>query len=88
MTVLSRQPLRSYMLSGKQAGVTPGMSQEIEAAIAREQERLARLLEMTRSGKMPAETMARETIPELLAQIREAIDQIEILVGEEIATRT
>lgn len=62
------------------------MSQEIEAAIAREQERLARLLDMTRAGKVPAAPIS-ETIPELLAQIREAIDKIEIAVGEEFAAR-
>ena len=63
------------------------MSKDIEAAIAREQERLARLLERTRAGDLSVEGPGRESIPDLLAQIRAAIDQIEIAIGVENAAR-
>lgn len=63
------------------------MSKDIEAAIAREQERLARLLELTRRGDVSADAPGFESIPDLLAQIRAAIDQIEIAVGVERAAR-
>ena len=63
------------------------MSKDIEAAIAREQERLLRLLERTRAGDLSVEGPGRESIPDLLAQIRAAIDQIEIAIGVENAAR-
>ena len=63
------------------------MSKEIETAIAREQARLERLLERTRAGDLKAGAPGLESIPDLLEQIRAAIDQIEVAIGAERAQR-
>jgi hypothetical protein len=62
------------------------MGIDIEAAIAREQERLARLLELARAGEI-ARAPGRESIPDLLAQITATIDEIEVAVGVANASR-
>ena len=57
------------------------MNDELELAIAAEQERLRKLLITVREGDVSLRSLpAQETIAALLIQIREAIDQIEIAV--------
>ena len=73
------------MLQARAAGITPQVNHEIERAIAREQERLAHLLEMTRAGQVPIAPAILDAVPELLFQISLAIDQIEDAVSKELA---
>lgn len=62
------------------------MNEDLELAIATEQERLRKLLISVREGDVSLRSLAaQETIAELLAQIRVAIDQIEVAVEEHLA---
>ena len=64
------------------------MNDELEAAIATEQERLRKLLVSVREGNVSLRSLpAQETITSLLAQIRAAIDQIEVAVEKHLAPR-
>ena len=64
------------------------MNDELEAAIAAEQERLRKLLISVREGNVSLRSLpAQQVIAELLAQIRKAIDEIEVTVEKHLAKR-
>jgi len=64
------------------------LNDELEAAIAAEQERLRKLLISVREGNVSLRSLpAQQVIAELLAQIRKAIDEIEVTVEKHLAKR-
>lgn len=64
------------------------MNEDLEQAIAAEQERLRKLLISVRAGDVSLRSLpAQKTIATLLVQIRTAIDEIEKTVEEHFAPR-
>lgn len=64
------------------------LNEELELAIAAEQERLRKLLVSVREGNVSLRSLpAQETIASLLAQIRTAIDEIEEAVEKHLGPK-
>jgi len=64
------------------------MNEELERAIAGEQERLRKLLISVREGNVALRSLpAQETIASLLTQIRKAIDEIEVAVEKHLSPK-
>lgn len=65
------------------------LNEELELAIAAEQERLRKLLISVREGNVSLRSLpAQETIASLLAQIRTAIDEIEEAVEKHLGPKS